>query len=165
MYEKDDNSDQKKIYFKAYEHLTSLEKTLEFIKGKVPTKHISIIGQVTKFYKDKNIVATIEEDLLKRYWQNIFEKKTTYGSLYNLELGHIFVVGALTSMFLNKVDEKTLGMLSVGPQSILMAMGACEEQTSIYLDLLKAGSYLFIFRGYEDEWNNYKGYLEINSNG
>lgn len=164
MYKKDNNSDQKKIYFKAYEQLTSLERTLEYIKQKEPIEQISIIGQVTQFYHDKKIVTTKTEDFLKSYWQHIFENKTTCGTLYNLEIGHIFVVGNLTSIFLNKVDGKTLGMLSVGPQGILIAMGASERQTSNYLNLLKTGSYLFIFRGYEDEWKDYKSYLERESN-
>ena len=62
-------------------------------------------------------------------------------------------------MFLNKVDGKTLEILSVGPQDILIANSASKTKTSNYLNLLKTGSYLFIFRGYKDGWKDCKDYL------
>ena len=90
------------------------------------------------------------------YWKNMLDHTIAFDSLKNPEIGDIFIVGALTSTFLNKVDGKTLGMLSVGPYGILRGIGASESQANIYLKLLKNGRYLLIFRGNIEEIDEYK---------
>ena len=158
------NSEQKKVHFEAYEQFTLLEQTLEYLRKKGPLNQFSIIGKVDQFYQDKKIETSKKGDLLEMYWKEIFENPTDFGCLYNPEIGHIFIVGSLTSIFLNKVDGKTLGMLSVGPQAILIGMGAKEKQTTTYINLLIQGNYLLIFRGFEDEWKACKNYLDRKSN-
>lgn len=161
MSAENNNPTQRHIYFKAYNQLHLLEKALNNLKqqGFLGPK-ISILGKVDQFYHEKNMDATKDVDSLKKYWKNTFDVATPYGSLYNPEIGNIFFVGILTSIFLNKVDGKTLGMLSVGPYAILRGLGASGKQSENYLKTLKSGSYLLIVRGYDAELENYKKLLD-----
>lgn len=155
-----ENHNPKQIHFKAYEHLSLLENTLKIIKEQEPTGlQISILGKMVQFYHDKDISISTEGETIKRYWDKNLNNTNEFGSIYNQEIGNLFIVGALTSTFLNKVDGKTLGMLSVGPYGILRGIGASETQANTYLKLLKSGSYLLILRGVEDELENLKKIL------
>ena len=164
MIDTGNNTEKKKVYFEAFEEITHLEQTLGYLRKKGPLDQFSVIGKVDQFYHDKNIETSKKKDLLKMYWKENFENSTDFGSLFNSEIGNIFIVGSLTSMFLDKVDGKTLGMLSVGPQGILIGMGASKKQTTTYINLLNEGNYLLIFRGFEDEWKAFKIYLDRKSN-
>ena len=156
-----ENYNPKHIYFKAYKHLSLLEDTLKFIKEKDPTDlQISILGKMAQFYRDKNISLSKEVDTIRIYWEDMLDNSTAFGSVYNPEIGNLFIVGALTPTFLNKVDGKTLGMLSVGPHGILRGIGASEIQATDCLKRLKSGEYLLILRGPEDQLENFKKILE-----
>ncbi len=151
----------KQIYFKAYEDLSLLETTLKFIKEQHQTDlQISILGKMAQFYRDKDISLLKEVDTIKIYWGEMLDNATAFGSVYNPEIGNLFIAGALTPTFLNKVDGKTLGMLSVGPHGILRGIGATEIQATECLNLLKNGNYLLILRGPEDQLENFKKILE-----
>lgn len=151
------NPKQKHIYFKAYEHLTLLEKALRYLKEQGHTGlQISIIGKVTQFSCDKNIEVSKDMDPLRLYWKDNLHNTTEFGSLNNPEIGNVFIVGTLTSIFLEKVDGKTLGMLSVGPHGILRGIGASEKQATNYLKLLKSGNYLLICRGCKEDLETYR---------
>ncbi len=155
------NPQQKQIYFKAYDHLSLLEDALKNIKEQVSTDfQISILGQVVQFYQDRGIEVLKDTDAIELYWKKTLDNTFAFGSLYNLEIGEVFIVGALASTFLYEVDGKTLGMLSVGPYGILRGMGASENQVVTHLKLLKEGSYLLIMRGIETELESYKRILE-----
>lgn len=155
------NSKQKHIFFRTYENLSLLEKALKNIKEPGPTNvQISILGKVSQFYHDKNIQNMKDMESIRIYWKNIFDNTIAFDSLKNPEIGNIFIVGALTSTFINKVDGKTLGMLSVGPYGILRGIGANDTQANHYLDLLGSGSYLLIIRGFADELEKFRRILE-----
>lgn len=152
---------QRQVYFKAYTELNLLENAIELFKEqRFVGPQISILGKVDQFYNDKGMEMSKDFDCLKRYWKDTFVKTAPFGSLYNPEIGNIFFVGAITSIFLNKVDGKTLGMLSVGPYGILRGIGATENQSKHYLKTLENGSYLLIVRGYEEELKNCERLLD-----
>lgn len=106
---------------------------------------------MTQFYQDKNFEFTKNMDPLRLYWKDNLNNTAEFGSLYNSEIGNIFIVGTLSTLFLEKVDRKTLGMLSVGPHGILRGVGASEEQATNYLQLLRNGSYLLVFGGFTED--------------
>ena len=158
-----DNNDitKKHIYFKVYKQLNLLEKALDNLKEQGSLgPQISILGKVDQFYHDKNIEVSKDVNSLRMYWKNTLDMATPFGSLYNPEIGSIFFLGTLTPIFLNKVDGKTLGMLSVGPYGILRGIGASDKQSEKYLKILKSGNYLLIARGYDEELKNYKELLD-----
>lgn len=156
-----ENGSLKKIYFKGYEHLSILENTLEYIKEKSPTGlEISILGKMAQFYRDKEIVISQEVDTIRIYWEKTLNNINEFGSIYNPEIGNIFIAGSLTSTFLNKVDGRTLGMLSVGPYGIFRGIGATEKQATECLELFKRGRYLLILRGSQDKLENIKKILK-----
>lgn len=155
------SSNQKDFYFKAFENLALLETALGFLKEKGDTNlQISIIGKVSQFYLDKNIEVSKNMEPLILYWKDTLDNTTDFGSLYNPEIGNVFIVGTLTSIFLEKVDGKTLGMLSVGAHGILRGIGATEKQATDYIKLLKNGNYLLIYKGCKEEFKNYKEVLD-----
>lgn len=152
---------QKHLYIKGYEQLGLLKKALNSLKKQgFLGPHISVLGKVDQFYHDKNMEVTQNLDVLQTYWENMLTMAPLFGSLHNPEIGTIFSVGTITSIFFNKVDGKTLGMLSVGPYGILRGIGANEKQATHYLRLLTSGSYLLIVRDYDNELKNYRQLLD-----
>lgn len=157
------NSKQKQFYFKAYEHLELLEKDLgNFKKQGLSGLQISILGKVNEFYRDKNIDVSKNLNPLKLYWKKNLGPNTEISTLNNSDIGNFFIAGSLTSIFLERVEGKTLGMLSVGPHGILRGIGANEEQATDYLKLLKDGNYLLICRGCKEEFENLSEVLNDN---
>lgn len=147
-----ENFKSKQIYFKAYDHLSMLQNALTLIKEQESTGlQTSILGKVAQFNLHIKIEIPRNTDTIRSYWEKRLHYNTTFGNLYNPDIGDIFIVGALTSTFLNRVDGKALGMLSVGPYGILRGIGASETQANHYLKLLKSGHYLLILRGFDDE--------------
>lgn len=155
------NAKQKQIYLKAFAHLSLLENALKNIKEENLTKfQISILGKVSQFYRDKDIEVSKDTDAIKIYWEKNLDNTIAYGSLYNPQLGNIFIVGPLVPTFLYKLDGKTLGMLSAGPYGILRGIGASEKQVTSHLEMLNKGKYLLVFRGMEADLKDYKRLLE-----
>lgn len=151
----------KRIYFEAYAHLSLLENAINHIKEKDVTNfQISIVGKISKFHLDKDMEVSENTDAIEMYWGKIFNNSLAYGSLYNPQMGEIFIVGTLASSFLYEIDGKTLGMLSAGPYGILRGIGGSERQVTTHLKMLNNGSYLLIFRGSEADLENYKRILE-----
>ena len=160
------NAEQKQIYLKAYQHLPELESALKAIKEEVPTGfQISILGKVVQFYRDKDLKTSTDTDTIKTYWETTLNKTIAFGSLYNPEIGDVFIVGALASTFLYELNGKTLGMLSVGPYGILRGIGGSAAQVTAHLKMLKDDNYLLIIRGIKKELENYKRILEENYSG
>ena len=159
------NTNQKQIYFKAYEHLNLLENDINLIKETVSNDlQISILGQISQFYIDKKIEISEDTDRVKLYWEKTLENEINFGEFYNPEIGNIYVLGNLAPTFLQNINNKTLGMLSAGPYGILRGIGASELQANAYLKQLKNGSYLLILRGLKDNLENLKEILEDKTN-
>jgi hypothetical protein len=155
MYSKKYNTDQKQIYFKAYQNLSQLEIALNRIEKEDTAKiQMSILGKVSQYYLDKEKDIPNGIDVIKVYWKKVWGNKVRLGRFYNPEIGNVFVVGGLASTFLHKVDGKSLATLSSGPYGILRGMGVNENMALTYLKTLNSGKYLLILRAYEaDFWD------------
>ncbi|MDG1729470.1 MAG: hypothetical protein P8K68_07710 [Algibacter sp.] len=120
MYSKNYNTEQKQIYFKAFQKLSQLEIAINHAKETdVSTTQISILGKVSQYYIDKEKELTEGIDVIKIYWEKIWGSKVRFGKFNNPEIGNIFIVGSLTSTFLHQVNGKSLATLSSGPYGIL----------------------------------------------
>ena len=74
-----------------------------------------------------------------------------YDYFYNPEIGYIFVIGPLTSIFLNDLEGKILGAISAGPYGILRGLGISSKEATAHIEALKKDGYLLIVRGYDDD--------------
>lgn len=152
-------TEPKRVLFKAFAHLSQLEDALKHLNNEDLVKfEISILGKFDSFYLDRNIEISDHNDAIKKYWKKTYATMA-YGSLYNPQFGNLFIVGNLASTFLYKIDGKTLGMLTEGPNGIFRGVGASLKQISTHLKMLNLGSYLLIFRGIEIDLEDYKRLL------
>ena len=155
MYSENNNTNQKQIYFKAYQNLSELETVLNQIEKEDTAKiQMSILGKVSQYYLDKEKDLPNGIDVIQVYWKKVWGNKVRFGRFYNPELGNVFVVGGLASTFLHQVDGKSLATLSSGPYGIFRGMGVDENLALSYLRNLNSGKYLLIIRAYEvDFWH------------
>lgn len=115
----------KQIYIEAYSDVILLGNAIKpFVEKKLTGPEVSIIGKVSQFCNDKNIEGTELDKILRIYGENALRPNSDFGIFENPEIGNFFVVGALVSTFLYKLEGKTLGMLWAGPYGILRGMGA-----------------------------------------
>ena len=124
---------QKLILFRSYQDLYQLEKALKYLNKDIISRlEVSILG---KFSKDKyDSVNEFEQDILKleRKWKELLYNNVDFGYFENADIGLVYVVGSLTSIFLYKINEAPLAVLSAGPYGILRGLGAEEKQTRAY---------------------------------
>lgn len=160
------NKKQKQGYFKAYQHLSQLEKALRYIKKEgLLGLQISVLGSTTQFYLDKDIEFSKDLNAIKIYWKALLGDTFNFGSFYNPSIETVFIVGPLVSAFLNKINDKSLATLSSGPYGIFRGIGASEAQANRFLKLLGSGSYVLIIRGFEDEVEDYRKKIEQKEKG
>lgn len=160
-------TEPKEVFFLAYTHLTQLENALKHLNNEELIKfEISVVGNFEQFNLDRHIARLSDgqeisehNGVIKTYWKETYGSMA-YASLFNPQFGNIFIVGNLASTFLYKIDGKTLGMLSAGPDGIFRGIGASEEQVKINLKNLDIGNYLLIFRGIGGDLEDYKRLLE-----
>lgn len=153
-------NEPKQVYFKAFTHLSELEKALKHLNNEEIIKFdISILGKFDRFYLDTGLEALKHNGAIKAHWQEAYSTMA-YANLFNPQFGNIFIVGSLASTFLYKIDGKTLGMLSAGPNGIFRGIGATEAQVNTHLKMLMSGNYLLVFRGTKTDLEDYKRLLE-----
>lgn len=153
------NIEQKQIYFRAYQDLFQLENDLKHLEAKASHFQISVLGSVDQFYSDKNIEISKDTHMIKTYWKDLLEKTVNFGSFYNPESGSVFIVGALVTTFLHKINGKYLATLSSGPYGIFRGIGGSEVQATTYLKQLNSGQYLLILRGFEEKTQDLDGVI------
>ena len=151
----------KKIYFKSYESLTTLETAVMGLQKEAPSDlKITVVGKFSRFRFEKNNEFQDNVDTVKRYWNELLKNDHDFGTFQNSEIGSIFIAGALAPIFLREIDGKILGTLSVGPYAILMGMGANETQAKAFISSLNNDKYLILFRGLENELVKYEDILK-----
>jgi len=143
---------KKGFLFKEYLQLLQLEKAVNIIKKNDPSNlQISILGKFIREHSNDEIESVSKRITIEGYWKDLLDSSTDFGFFSNLEMGTIFIAGALTSMFLHEVDGKALATMSTGPYGILRGLGASQLQTETYLKALNKGSYLLIVRGTDNK--------------
>lgn len=141
------NKLEKQIHFKAYQELSKLENALEQLKEEnVSTFQVSIMGKLTQFCNDKDIVFAKDTAIINSYWKGLLGKTVNFGTFYNPESGSVFIAGSLVTIFLHKINGKSLAALSSGTYGIFRGMGSSEALSAMNLKLLNSGSYLLILR-------------------
>jgi len=143
---------KKRFFFKEYLQLLQLERAVKIIKKNEPSNlQISILGKFIQEYSNDQKESVNESITLEVYCKGLLGSSTDFGIFSNPEMGTIFIVGSLTSMFLHEVEEKALATMSTGPYGILRGLGASQLQTETYLKALNNGSYLLIVRGNDNK--------------
>ncbi|WP_299111282.1 hypothetical protein [uncultured Winogradskyella sp.] len=148
------NTEQKQVSFKAYKDLRQLENALKDLKeANTNLFHLSILGKVNQYCIDKDIMYSMDNSIIKLYWQDLMGKTVNFGSYYNPESGFVFIVGYLMTIFLHKINGKSLATLSSGSYGIFRGIGGSEAQATMSLKMLNSGCYLLILRGDKSELN------------
>lgn len=147
---------QKDIHFKDYKDLSLMENDFKLLKeGGYNPMEISVLGQVGNFNSGHKVVTAKVLNPIEMYWRKIIDNNILFGFFDNEEMGNVYIAGPLTPIFLNKLDGKTVGMLSAGPVGVFRGIGAGEKQAEHYLKLLNAGKYLLILRASGEEMPKY----------
>jgi len=153
MYFNTSKSISKHFLIKSYNDLETIKAALRFIKDhQLETAEISILG---KFPVEKGFKSDIEKSILKRkfksIWEEILGTNTLFGQFKNPSLGSLFIAGALTPIFLHKINDRLLGNLSSGPYGILRGLGISEKKSTTCIQSLNEGKYLLIIRGFDTD--------------
>ena len=117
--------------------------------------------QFSKNYQKEELEkASRQKAVLKKYWDQLLGEGADFGFFSNPEIGTVFIVGPLSTMFLHDVDGKKLGAMSEGPYGILRGMGAGKTNVAKYLNKLNDGSYILLVRGPSYELERLKNSLD-----
>jgi hypothetical protein len=144
--------EEKLVYFIAFQDLNQIEEFIELIKNQADNKlKLSVLGKINPLLieNEKNIEEKVSK--AKMIWKNILYDSVNFGSFYNPEIGNVFVVGNLVSIFLHEVNGKPLAAMSCGSYSIFRGIGANDKQAISYLKKLNSGYYLLIIRGFDTD--------------
>lgn len=141
---------EKPIVFRSFKNLTQIGRALKGIpKIHDPKVQVSILGKFPELYsEDMKSWETINLKM-RVYLKKLLGADIQYGGFDNPEIGFVFVAGPLTSIFLNKINGKSLGNMSTGIYGILRGLGADTYQAKNYLKTLSNNEFLLIIRGFE----------------
>lgn len=157
----DINTIQRRVYFKSYENIEQIEKVLkpvtEFNDSKI---QLSVLGKFPKINFDDTIQRKAIIKNMEIYWNELLGVPTQFGTFDNPEIGSVFVVGPLTSIFLNKINGKNLGDMSTGIYGILRGLGADSYRAKNYIKGLSNEEYLLIMRGFGSIWDDFDSALK-----
>jgi len=145
---------QKRILLKSFEDLNKVKKIVEIIQMiNAKNLQISILGQLVQNKNNNEKTLKYAEDELKVHFEDLFKSSFKFGTISNPEIGEIFIVGAFTPIFLQEINGKKLGSMSMGPYGILRGIGIDRQRATDYLKALTNGRYVVIIRGYHNELN------------
>lgn len=160
MSEENYTTRHKEIHFKDYKDLSKMETDFKLLKeGGYDPLEISVLGQVGNFNSNNNIVTSNVLNPIEMFWKKIIDDQILFGFFQNPEMGNVYIAGPLTPIFLNKLDGRTVGMLSAGPVGVFRGIGASEIQAEHYLALLNGGKYILILRALIDDMPKYRKIL------
>lgn len=141
-------TDQKLVLLKSYARITELEIALKAIQEIDSDKiTLSIIGNLGDTNANNPMELAQEKRQLHTFFKELLGKDTNFDTFYNPEIGYLFVVGFLVFTFLNPVGGRTIGALSGGPYGILRGLGVSEAKSTLNVQKLHNGSFLFLARG------------------
>lgn len=138
----------KQVIFKSFKNLMQIEKALRSVQGYDDSLiQASVLGKFPKFISDDITRLEGNNKNMQHYWKKLLGVDIKYGKFKNPEIGTVFVVGPLASIFLNKINGKNLGNMSTGIYGILRGLGANKYQAETYLHALNNNEFLLILRG------------------
>lgn len=146
---------QKQISFQSYKNLKQIEKALKGFHVINDSKiQISVLGRFPKINGKAILESEIQINNLYYFWKGLLGPDIQYGGFENPEIGNVFVVGPLTSIFLSKINGKNLGNMSTCIYGVLRGLGANKSEAKKYIQTLSNNEYLLVLRGF-DPTNKY----------
>ena len=140
---------QKQISFQSYKSLKQIEKALEGFHVINNSKlQVSVLGRFPKINGKSILESEIQINDLYYFWKGLLGPDIQYGDFENPEIGNVFVVGPLTSIFLSKINGKNLGNMSTCIYGVLRGLGADKSQAKKYIQTLSNNEYLVVLRGF-----------------
>lgn len=136
-----------KIYFDSFHIL----EAAEIITKESADYQLSILGKTNILNSSQNKGQINTGIAIKDHLSKLTKVVMECDYFYNPEIGYIFVIGPLTSIFLNDLEGKTLGAISAGPYGILRGLGISPKEATAHIEALKKDGYLLIVRGYDDD--------------
>ena len=136
-----------KIYLDSF-HILEAE---EIITNESADYELSILGKTNILNSAQNKGQINTGIAIKDHLSKITKVVMECDYFCNPEIGYVFVIGPLTSIFLNDLEGKTLGAISAGPYGILRGLGISPKEATAHIEALKKDGYLLIVRGYDDD--------------
>ncbi|WP_117880430.1 hypothetical protein [Aureibaculum luteum] len=153
---------KKHIFIKSYSQFKKLVTSIDILKNDSEiNSQLSILSMFTNEASFKNKKDPIQfEKQLKEYWKKVLGSSIEFGVFKNPEIGTVYIIGSLTSLFMHEINGKALGGISVGLNGILRGLGAQETNVNTFIEMLHNGNYLLIIRGFDDDLQHLKTALE-----
>lgn len=146
-----------KIYFDSFHVL----EAAEIITNESADYELSILGKTNILSSTQNKGQINTGIAIKDHLSKITKVDMACDYFYNPEIGYIFIIGPLTSIFLNDLEGKSLGTISAGPYGILRGLGISQSEASAHIKALKKGGYLLIVRGYDNDIDTLENVMGI----
>ncbi|MBJ2175689.1 hypothetical protein JBL43_15660 [Aureibaculum sp. A20] len=153
---------KKHIFIKSYSQLGKLVTSIDLLKKDSEIdSQLSILSMFTneQSFKHKKDQVQFEKQL-KEYWKKVLESSIEFGVFKNPEIGTVYIIGSLTSLFMHEINGKALGGISVGLNGILRGLGAKKTHVDTFMEMLNNGDYLLIIRGFDDDLHHLETALE-----
>lgn len=144
-------SAHKHVFSKIYLDSFHILEAAEIITNESADYKLSILGKTNILNSAQNKGQINTGIAIKDHLSKITKVAMESDYFYNPEIGYIFIIGPLTSIFLNDLEGKTLGAISAGPYGILRGLGIPPKEATSHIKALKKGGYLMIVRGYDDD--------------
>ena len=154
-------SAHKHVYSKIYFDSFHVLEAAEIINNASADYELSILGKTNILNSAQNKGQINTGIAIKDHLSKITKVVMEYDYFYNPEMGYIFIIGPLSSIFLDDLEGKSLGTISAGPYGILRGLGISPKEATSHIEALKKGGYLLIVRGYVDDMNTLENILGI----
>lgn len=145
-----------KIFFDYYQII----EVAEIIHNDFMDYELSVLGRTSKLFSAQGKDTIDNGKTIQNHVGELTALGSEFRTFFNPEIGNIFIIGPLSSIFLNDLEGKSLGALSMGPYGILRGLGISQEIAKAHLSALKKGGYLMIVRGFDDQLKDLKNLLE-----
>lgn len=150
----------KHVFSKIYFDPSRIARVAKIITDEFSNYELSILGKTSILYSALNQDPLSVEVPIKKHTSSLTKVNMKYDYFYNPDIGYIFVTGPLTSIFLNDLEGKTLGAISVGPYSILRGLGIPQKKANAHIRALKKGGYLLILRTEDNAIDVFNNHLD-----
>ena len=151
----------KQVFSKIYLDSFHILEAAEIIINESADYELSILGKTNILNSSQNKGQINTGIAIKDHLSKLTKVVMECDYFYNPEIGYIFVIGPLTSIFLNDLEGKTLGAISAGPYGILRGLGISPKEATAHIKALKKGGYSLIARGYNNDIDTLENILGI----